>query len=198
MTLDSLFLFNFTTISTYFTPVDIDIVPSRFVHIIGDLVSAIGNIGETVSANTLCPIIFFTELQTILLTIFLVIFSINLALIGFYWQKYGGVITDRFIRQSKLKINCCFVFFFFIVVAFFHIDLEIWLSFVCLVLLRCEHYLFKFCRIFSFCYIFLVGMTLFYFEFVFLLSISGTLKEIEELKLSVAKLKLPIEHTPRI
>lgn len=26
----------------------------------------------------------------------------------------------------------------------------------------------------------------------------GTLKEIEELKLSVAKLKLPCEHTPRI
>lgn len=28
--------------------------------------------------------------------------------------------------------------------------------------------------------------------------ISGTLKEIEELKLSVAKLKLPKEHSPRI
>lgn len=101
MNLDNLFLFNFTIISTYFTPVDIDIVPTRFIQILGDLVSAIGNISETVSANALCPIIFFTELQTILLTIFLVIFSINLALIGFYWQKYGGVITDRFIRQSK-------------------------------------------------------------------------------------------------
>lgn len=102
MNLDSLFLFNFTIISTYFTPVDIDIVPSRFVHIIGDFVSAIQHISETVSANA-GPIISFTELQTILLTIFLVIFSINLALIGFYWQKYGGVITDRFIRQSKYK-----------------------------------------------------------------------------------------------
>lgn len=28
--------------------------------------------------------------------------------------------------------------------------------------------------------------------------IAGTVKEIEELKLSVAKLKLPNEHTPRI
>lgn len=27
---------------------------------------------------------------------------------------------------------------------------------------------------------------------------TGTLKEIEELKLSVAKLKLPYEHSPRI
>lgn len=33
---------------------------------------------------------------------------------------------------------------------------------------------------------------------VFLILIIGTLKEIEELKLSVAKLKLPYEHTPRI
>lgn len=104
MNLDSLFLFNFTTISTYFNPVDIDIVPTRFFQIISDFVSTIGNISETISANALCPIIFFTELQTILLTIFLVIFSINLALIGFYWQKYGGVITDRFIRQSKYTI----------------------------------------------------------------------------------------------
>lgn len=31
-----------------------------------------------------------------------------------------------------------------------------------------------------------------------ILLIKGTLKEIEELKLSVAKLKLPYEHTPRI
>lgn len=32
----------------------------------------------------------------------------------------------------------------------------------------------------------------------FIRPISGTLKEIEELKLSVARLKLPREHTPRI
>lgn len=97
MNLESLFLFNFTTISAYFIPVDVDIVPANFVV---DLLHAIGNISETVSANfSFCPI-HFTELQTILLAIFLVIFSINLALIGFYWQKYGGVITDRFIRPS--------------------------------------------------------------------------------------------------
>lgn len=92
-------MFNFTAISAYFVPVDVDIVPSHFANIVGDLLQAIGHISETVSANALCPI-HFTELQTILLTIFLVIFSINLALIGFYWQKYGGVITDRFIRPS--------------------------------------------------------------------------------------------------
>lgn len=114
MNLDSLFLFNLTTISAYFTPVDIDIVPQHIGHIFTDFVHAIGNISETISANAFCPI-HFTELQTILLTIFLVIFSINLALIGFYWQKYGGVITDRFIRQSEytiiIVINVC-VFFF--------------------------------------------------------------------------------------
>lgn len=102
MNLDSLFLFNFTAISAYFVPVDVDIVPSHFASIVGDLLQAIGHISETVSAHALCALcpIHFTELQTILLTIFLVIFSINLALIGFYWQKYGGVITDRFIRPS--------------------------------------------------------------------------------------------------
>lgn len=99
MNLDNLFLFNFTTIRTYFAPIDLDIVSQNFVHILSEFVHTIGNISETVTANALCPI-HFTELQTILLTIFLVIFSINLALIGFYWQKYGGVITDRFIRPS--------------------------------------------------------------------------------------------------
>lgn len=100
MNLDSLFVFNFTTISTYFAPIDLDIVPQHFiVHILSEFVHKIGNFSETVRANAPCPI-HFTELQTILLTIFLVIFSINLALIGFYWQKYGGVITDRFIRPS--------------------------------------------------------------------------------------------------
>lgn len=99
MHLDSLFLFNFTTISSYFKPVDVDIVPQNFAQIVADFVHTIGNISETVSAHAFSPI-HFTELQTILLTIFLVIFSINLALIGVYWQKYGGVITDRFIRPS--------------------------------------------------------------------------------------------------
>lgn len=99
MNLDEIFLFNFTTISAYFTPVDIDIIPENFLRFASECVNAIGQFSKTVSSNTLCPI-HFTELQTILLTIFLVIFSINLALIAFYWQKYGGVITDRFIRPS--------------------------------------------------------------------------------------------------
>lgn len=39
--------------------------------------------------------------------VFLVIFSINLALIWVYWQKYGGVIADRFIHPSKCFIVMC-------------------------------------------------------------------------------------------
>lgn len=100
MNLDKLFLFNFTTISTFFKPVELDSVPSNLAQIFNGFVNAIGNLSEKVAVNAFCPI-HFTELQTILLTIFLVILFINLALIGFYWQKYGGVITDRFIRPSK-------------------------------------------------------------------------------------------------
>lgn len=43
----------------------------------------------------------FTELQTTLLIVFLVVIGVNVLLIGYYWSKYGGVITDRFIRPSK-------------------------------------------------------------------------------------------------
>lgn len=99
MNLDNLFVFNFTTISTFFKPAELDIVPSNLAQIFNGFVNAIGNLSEKVKVNAFCPI-HFTELQTILLTIFLVILSINLTLIGFYWQKYGGVITDRFIRPS--------------------------------------------------------------------------------------------------
>lgn len=67
----------------------------------------------------------FTEFQAHIGKTFLVILCVNLLLIGFYWRKYGSIITDRFIRPS-------------------------------------------------------------------------TAKEIEELKLSVARLKLPKEHSPRI
>lgn len=102
MNLDNLFLFNFTTISRFFTPVELDIVPRNLAQIFNDFVNAIGNLSKKVTVNAFCPI-HFTELQTILLTIFLVILSINLALIGFYWQKYGGVITDRFIRPSTFQ-----------------------------------------------------------------------------------------------
>lgn len=67
----------------------------------------------------------FTEFQLHICKTFLIILGVNLLLIGFYWRKYGTIITDRFIRPS-------------------------------------------------------------------------TAKEIEELKLSVARLKLPKEHSPRI
>lgn len=67
----------------------------------------------------------FTEFQVHIGKTFLIILGVNLLLIGFYWRKYGTIITDRFIRPS-------------------------------------------------------------------------TAKEIEELKLSVARLKLPKEHSPRI
>lgn len=105
-----IFLFNLTTISAYFTPVDLDILPTSFASVFDDSVSVLANLCRTISQNIFCPIQ-FTELQTILLTIFLVILSINLALIGFYWSKYGGVITDRFIRASEYHfaavIHCC-------------------------------------------------------------------------------------------
>lgn len=111
MNLDNLFLFNFTTISKFFTPVELDIVPRNSAQIFNDFVNAIGSLSEKVTVNAFCPI-HFTELQTILLTIFLVILSVNLALIGFNWQKYGGVITDRFIRPSTFK-SIQFILHFF-------------------------------------------------------------------------------------
>lgn len=104
MNLDSINPFNLSTIRTLFTPIDFGIVPANLVRAIGNLVKSIGNISETVSGAVFYPI-HFTELQTILLTVFLVIFSINLALIGVYWQKYGGVITDRFIRPSEFDLE---------------------------------------------------------------------------------------------
>lgn len=99
-----IFLFNLTTISAYFTPVDLDILPTNFSLFVDNSIVILCDLCRTISENLFCPIE-FTELQTILLTIFLVILSINLALIGFYWSKYGGVITDRFIRPSKRIIN---------------------------------------------------------------------------------------------
>lgn len=95
-----IFLFNLTAISAYFEPVDIDISLKNFAIFFNDCIRFVKELSETVSLQFVSPIK-FTELQTILFTIFLVIFSINLALIGFYWNKYGGVITDRFIRQSE-------------------------------------------------------------------------------------------------
>lgn len=101
MNLD-IFLFNLTSIYSYFTPVQFDLLPTNL-SFADDAVAALFALSRTFSESLFIPIK-FTELQTILLTIFLVIISINLALIGFYWSKYGGVITDRFIRQSEC--NC--------------------------------------------------------------------------------------------
>lgn len=53
----------------------------------------------------------FSELQTSLLSVFLVIISVNVLLITYYWSKYGGVITDRFIRPSMC---CCSRFYRFV------------------------------------------------------------------------------------
>lgn len=92
--------------------------------VLNESIAFIGYIFDFIFIN-LCSPIEFTELQITLLTVFLIIISVNIALIAYFWNKYGGVITDRFIRPS-------------------------------------------------------------------------TLIEIEELKQSVAKLKLPNEHTPRI
>lgn len=156
-----IFLFNLTTISAYFTPVDLDILPTSFASFVDDSLAILAEFWRTVSQNLFCPIQ-FTELQTILLTIFLVILSINLALIGFYWSKYGGVITDRFIRPSEWNS------------AMIHRRLPI------------DFASFVECCVTSF------------IDFTSPLRVAGTLKEIEELKLSVAKLKLPHEHTPRI
>lgn len=58
------------------------------------------NCFDLITTNLSNPII-FTDVQTILFSVILVILSINLLLIGIYWKKYGGVITDRFIRPSK-------------------------------------------------------------------------------------------------
>lgn len=98
MNLD-IFLFNLTTIRAYFTPVEFDLFPLNFT-VFDNSIASIVDLTQTLSEHFFCPIK-FTELQTVLLTVFLVILSINLALIGFYWNKYGGVITDRFIRQSE-------------------------------------------------------------------------------------------------
>lgn len=100
----NIFPFNLTTISAYFAPVDLDILPTSFAAFVDDSLLVLAELCRTISQNLFCPIQ-FTELQTILLTIFLVILSINLALIGFYWSKYGGVITDRFIRASECVIE---------------------------------------------------------------------------------------------
>lgn len=96
-----IFLFNWTTISAYFHPVVVDILPQNLSAVVEDCINTSKNILQVVTDHLSCPLE-FTDLQLVLLTIFLVIIFVNLLLIGFYWNKYGGVITDRFIRPSKL------------------------------------------------------------------------------------------------
>lgn len=93
-------------------------------NILGDLVCFVRNVVGQWIGSVGSPLE-FTEFQAHIGKTFLIILCVNLLLIGFYWRKYGSIITDRFIRPS-------------------------------------------------------------------------TAKEIEELKLSVARLKLPKEHSPRI
>lgn len=93
-------------------------------NILGDLVCFVRNVFGQWIGSVGSPLE-FTEFQAHIGKTFLIILCVNLLLIGFYWRKYGSIITDRFIRPS-------------------------------------------------------------------------TAKEIEELKLSVARLKLPKEHSPRI
>lgn len=93
-------------------------------NILGDFVCFVRNVVGQWIGSVESPLE-FTEFQAHIGKTFLIILCVNLLLIGFYWRKYGSIITDRFIRPS-------------------------------------------------------------------------TAKEIEELKLSVARLKLPKEHSPRI
>lgn len=102
MSLD-IFLFNWTTITTYFHPVVVDILPRNLSALFEDCVNGSRNIVQFLSDNLSSPIE-FTDLQIILLTVFLGFTALNLALIVFYWNKYGNVITDRFIRPSMCVV----------------------------------------------------------------------------------------------
>lgn len=68
--------------------------------VLEDSVNSIYNIFKFVSDNWCSPIL-FTDLQTTLLTVFLSIIFANIILIAYFWSKFGGVITDRFIRPSE-------------------------------------------------------------------------------------------------
>lgn len=66
---------------------------------LGDLVG--GGLGGLVGNFSVPVQLEFSDLQTRLLSVFLVILVVNVLLICYYWSKYGGVITDRFIRPSE-------------------------------------------------------------------------------------------------
>lgn len=61
----------------------------------------------------------FTQLQTTLLIVFLAIIGVNVLLIGYYWSKYGGVITDRFIRPSEAETRISIIYLFFVLFLLF-------------------------------------------------------------------------------
>lgn len=141
----------------------------------------------------------FSELQRSLLIVFLVIIAVNLLLIAYYWRKYGGVITDRFIRPSKCSgsgkiiARTKHIHRQTYVVTCFSLNVSI-----CCMLCVCASAFCRRCdthtRTPEKCNIPITQP-----NSLFRLPVcAGTLKEIEELKLSVAKLKLPFEHTPRI
>lgn len=69
-----------------------------------------------ISDNISSPID-FTEFQLSLLKGFLVINAITVVLIAYYWNKYGGVITSRFVLPSEcveqLLLGNMSNFFFF-------------------------------------------------------------------------------------
>lgn len=85
----------------------VESIPSSAV--VRDAAHHIDNTVKSVSqliVNISTPIHFeFSELQTTLLIVFLVIIGVNILLIVYYWNKYGGVITDRFIRPSAYSIS---------------------------------------------------------------------------------------------
>lgn len=107
MNFDDIFLFNWTSITSYFHPVVVDIVPKNISFLFEECISASRSVLQFFGDNLSCPIE-FTNLQIILLTIFLGIILVNFILIAFFWNKYGDVIYDRFIRPSE-----CFLFYWF-------------------------------------------------------------------------------------
>lgn len=74
----------------------------NYTAVFEDIFTSSGNIFKSILDN-ICSPISFTELQTSLATVFLIIISINLTFIWISWNKYGGVITDRFIRPSMFS-----------------------------------------------------------------------------------------------
>jgi hypothetical protein len=107
-------------------------------------------------------IIDFSDFQRNIARTFCLILIINTCLIVFYWNKYGDIITDRFIRPSKCSHT---------------IEKKLRKNRIALSS-PSEKGIGRTCKS-SLC-------------------LTGTLKEIEELKQSVARLKLPKEHSPRI